>query len=50
MKNKSINDIVVFLESFNRVVLLGNKDNLKLSLDDIYYLEYCKVTAEKFIS
>lgn len=49
MSGKLSNEIASFLESFTSLVGLTDKDNLELSLDDIYYLEYCKVKAENFI-
>lgn len=49
MSGKLSNEIASFLESFTSLVSLTDRDNLELSLDDIYYLEYCKVKAENFI-
>ena len=49
---KSVNtltEIAILLESFGRVSELVSSSKSKLSMDDIYYIEYCKVKAEGFI-
>ena len=49
MSTKISVEIASFLDSFTSLIDLSSKGSLNLSLDDIYYLEYCKVKAEQFI-
>lgn len=48
-KYNILEDILSFLKSFESLVDMTNKSKIKLSYDDIYYIEYCKVKAENLL-
>ena len=44
-----MDEIASFMESFESLVSISSKEKISLSLDDIYYMEYCRVKAENFL-